>query len=206
MEWRSDRGDAELSVAEFAGRVARGGRVVKFRGQCRPMDPALLAQIQRAMAGMDKSQGLSFQDVLQLHLLGSSADEAAEAAAEQAEEDVARFRLEVALNAHLVKLTGQLGQRDRWPQPAVPTGLHAELRSYQQEGFAWLAFLRRFGLGAVLADDMGLGKTVQLIAYLPHLKELEEAAEADPAAGRVRQRDPPGGPSRLSLPPTVPGP
>ena len=33
---------------------------------------------------------------------------------------------------------------------------------------AWLDFLRRAGLGGVLADDMGLGKTVQLLALLAH--------------------------------------
>ncbi|MGN7764131.1 DEAD/DEAH box helicase [Paenibacillus sp. 22594] len=205
FDWRISIGDADLSEAEFAELVARGERLVKFRGQWIPLDPALLAQIQRAMAGMDKSQGLSFQDVLQLHLLGSSEDEAAEASAEQAEEEAARFRLEVELNAHLVQLIGQLGQREQWPQPAVPAGLHAELRSYQQEGYAWLAFLRRFGLGAVLADDMGLGKTVQLIAYLLHLKDQQEAAEADPAAGRLRQTDPPGWPALIICPTSVLG-
>ncbi|WP_379157807.1 DEAD/DEAH box helicase [Paenibacillus sp. sgz5001063] len=205
FDWRISIGDADLSEAEFAELVARGERLVKFRGQWIPLDPALLAQIQRAMAGMDKSQGLSFQDVLQLHLLGSSEDDAAEAAAEQAEEEAARFRLEVELNAHLVKLIGQLGQREQWPQPAVPAGLHAELRSYQHEGYAWLAFLRRFGLGAVLADDMGLGKTVQLIAYLLHLKDQQEAAEADPSAGRLRQTDPPGWPSLIICPTSVLG-
>ncbi|MHA6533108.1 DEAD/DEAH box helicase [Paenibacillus sp. BAC0078] len=206
FDWRISIGDADLSEAEFAELVARGERLVKFRGQWIPLDPALLAQIQRAMEGMDKSQGLSFQDVLQLHLLGSGGDDAAEeAAAEQAEEHAARVRLEVELNAHLVTLIGQLGQRDRWPQPAVPAGLHAELRSYQQEGFAWLAFLRRFGLGAVLADDMGLGKTVQLIAYLLHLKEQQAAAEANPAAGTLRQTDPPGWPSLIICPTSVLG-
>ncbi|MBW4084770.1 DEAD/DEAH box helicase [Paenibacillus sp. S150] len=206
FDWRISIGDADLSEAEFAGLVARGERLVKFRGQWIPLDPSLLAQIQRAMAGMDKSQGLSFQDVLQLHLLGSGGeDAAAEAEAEQAEEDAARFRLEVELNAHLVKLIGQLGQRDQWPQPPVPAGLHAELRSYQQEGYAWLAFLRRFGLGACLADDMGLGKTVQLIAYLLHLKELQAAAGADPDAGRMRQTDPPGWPSLIICPTSVLG-
>ncbi|WP_019914184.1 DEAD/DEAH box helicase [Paenibacillus sp. HW567] len=205
FDWRISIGDADLSEAEFAELVARGERLVKFRGQWIPLDPALLAQIQRAMQGMDKSQGLSFQDVLQLHLLGSGDDAAEEAAAEQAEENAARVRLEIELNAHLVTLIGQLGQRDRWPQPAVPAGLQAELRSYQQEGFAWLAFLRRFGLGAVLADDMGLGKTVQLIAYLLHLKEQQAAAEADPSAGRLRQTDPPGWPSLIICPTSVLG-
>src|SRR5690606_484774 len=40
------------------------------------------------------------------------------------------------------------------------------LRSYQVEGYRWLACLSELGLGACLADDMGLGKTVQLLALL----------------------------------------
>jgi len=55
--------------------------------------------------------------------------------------------------------------------PKPPAGLHAEMRPYQVRGFAWLLFLRRFGLGACLADDMGLGKTLQAIAYLQQLKD-----------------------------------
>ncbi len=51
-------------------------------------------------------------------------------------------------------------------QPVVPLGLQAELRSYQADGFAWMARLAHAGLGACLADDMGLGKTVQTLALL----------------------------------------
>ncbi|MEM8738705.1 MAG: DEAD/DEAH box helicase [Planctomycetota bacterium] len=40
------------------------------------------------------------------------------------------------------------------------------LRTYQREGLGWLAFLREFGMGGILADDMGLGKTVQVLAML----------------------------------------
>ncbi|MBI1902030.1 MAG: DEAD/DEAH box helicase [Planctomycetia bacterium] len=47
-----------------------------------------------------------------------------------------------------------------------PTGFVGTLRPYQARGYSWLAFLRRFGLGACLADDMGLGKTVQTLALL----------------------------------------
>lgn len=47
--------------------------------------------------------------------------------------------------------------------------LHAELRDYQYEGFAWMLRLARWGAGACLADDMGLGKTVQTIAVLLEL-------------------------------------
>ena len=48
----------------------------------------------------------------------------------------------------------------------LPMPVHAELREYQREGIAWLAFLRRCGLHGVLADDMGLGKTLQAIAII----------------------------------------
>ncbi|MDX8413782.1 MAG: DEAD/DEAH box helicase [Mariprofundales bacterium] len=50
--------------------------------------------------------------------------------------------------------------------PQLPSTLQAELRDYQQEGFAWLARLTHWGAGACLADDMGLGKTVQALALM----------------------------------------
>ncbi|PSK93084.1 DEAD/DEAH box helicase [Taibaiella chishuiensis] len=48
----------------------------------------------------------------------------------------------------------------------VSPQLQTNLRSYQQEGLNWLAFLDGLGFGACLADDMGLGKTIQIIAFL----------------------------------------
>ncbi|WP_223147529.1 DEAD/DEAH box helicase [Georgenia wutianyii] len=53
----------------------------------------------------------------------------------------------------------------------VPAGLRAELRSYQREGFEWLATLWDAGLGGILADDMGLGKTLQTLAVVQRAKE-----------------------------------
>lgn len=47
-----------------------------------------------------------------------------------------------------------------------PTGLHAELRRYQQEGLSWMQTLRELDAGGVLGDDMGLGKTLQTLAHL----------------------------------------
>src|SRR5271167_389774 len=49
---------------------------------------------------------------------------------------------------------------------AAPAHFQATLRPYQEHGLGWLQFLRRHGLGGVLADDMGLGKTVQTLAHL----------------------------------------
>ncbi|NBD24174.1 DEAD/DEAH box helicase [Paenibacillus glycinis] len=177
FDWRVSIGETELSEEEFKELVARGERLVQFRGQWVPLDPILLAQIRKAMAGVDPRKGLSFQDVLQLHLLSNKGvfvpnaarkDGEPEQADDEADADV---RVEVELNAHLTKLIEQLTQQTEWPSVDVPASLQAELRSYQRDGFSWLAFLRRFGLGACLADDMGLGKTIQFITYLLHVSE-----------------------------------
>jgi len=50
--------------------------------------------------------------------------------------------------------------------PELPSGLKAELRPYQVEGYNWLVNLYKNELGGILADDMGLGKTLQTIALL----------------------------------------
>lgn len=56
-----------------------------------------------------------------------------------------------------------------------PADLKAELRPYQQTGYAWLRFVARLGLGGCLADDMGLGKTVQVISLLLDLKSDKQS-------------------------------
>src|SRR5207248_731967 len=63
-------------------------------------------------------------------------------------------------------LLGQLEGRASFEELAPPDGFHGTLRPYQVRGYSWLAFLRRWGLGACLADDMGLGKTIQALALL----------------------------------------
>ena len=63
------------------------------------------------------------------------------------------------------------------PTPVEPpAGLTAELRPYQRDGLAWLAFLWRHRLGGILADDMGLGKTLQCLALVQHVVELDAGA------------------------------
>jgi SNF2 family DNA or RNA helicase len=49
------------------------------------------------------------------------------------------------------------------PRTELPSDLDAVLRPYQARGIDWLVFLRKTGLGALLADDMGLGKTLQAL-------------------------------------------
>jgi superfamily II DNA or RNA helicase len=60
----------------------------------------------------------------------------------------------------------------------LPATLNADLRPYQLEGYNWLSFLYRHGLGGVLADDMGLGKTVQALALMCAAKDHATAGGA----------------------------
>ncbi|NHN35277.1 DEAD/DEAH box helicase [Paenibacillus agricola] len=185
FDWRIALGDTELNEAEFAELLSRKDKLIRFRGEWVYLDPALLEQIRRLMESVDPQEGLSLQDVLQLHLLndlepGKPSEPGlatGKSTGEQTEETEARIKLEVELNSHLLELLRQMGQPSDLQELAVPEGLRAELRGYQREGFTWLSFLRKFGLGACLADDMGLGKTIQFITYLLH----HQAESASPA-------------------------
>ena len=87
----------------------------------------------------------------------------------------------------------------------LPATLNAELRPYQLEGFNWLSFLYRHGLGGVLADDMGLGKTVQALALICAAKDAARgtaaASDGGAAAGRrLPPRRPAARPRRRAVP------
>ncbi|KAL1974098.1 hypothetical protein VTN31DRAFT_5658 [Thermomyces dupontii] len=82
----------------------------------------------------------------------------------------------------------------------IPVAIKAELRSYQQEGVNWLAFLNRYQLHGILCDDMGLGKTLQAICIIAsdHHMRAEEFARTQ--APEVRKL-----PSLIVCPPTLSG-
>lgn len=60
----------------------------------------------------------------------------------------------------------------------IPETLNATLRDYQQDGYRWLRFLRRYDCGGILADDMGLGKSIQTITHLLRERELASTGSA----------------------------
>lgn len=62
----------------------------------------------------------------------------------------------------------QLQGESSFEELDVPEEFVGELRPYQHRGFSWLAFLKKWGLGACLADDMGLGKTIQALTLIQH--------------------------------------
>lgn len=74
-------------------------------------------------------------------------------------------------------------QQPALPQ-AVPNGLKAQLRPYQQKGFDWLVRLYEQNLGGCLADDMGLGKTLQTLTLLQFIYKGNLPEHTPEAANR----------------------
>ncbi len=72
----------------------------------------------------------------------------------------------VVARGWIADLLAQLEGRAAFDILPPPDGFQGTLRPYQVRGYSWLAFLRRWGLGACLADDMGLGKTIQTLALI----------------------------------------
>jgi len=64
--------------------------------------------------------------------------------------------------------------------PDLPSGVSANLRPYQLEGFHFLAYLSTNRFGGILADDMGLGKTLQTLAWILWLRD-QPSPDAKPA-------------------------
>ena len=77
------------------------------------------------------------------------------------------------------KEIAKIGDFDPEATVFVPEGIKAELRPYQQKGFAWLVHLYKNNFGGCLADDMGLGKTLQTITLLQYIAD-ENALQEKP--------------------------
>ena len=82
----------------------------------------------------------------------------------------------------------------------LPVAIKAELRSYQQEGVNWLAFLNHYHLHGILCDDMGLGKTLQTLCIVASDHHLRAEEFAKTKASDVRRL-----PSLIVCPPTLSG-
>ena len=136
-------------------------------------------------------------------------------AARELEEQPARRRPgrhhDLGLWAELAEIGLVDAQASQWVQAAralrdldglpevEPVGVDAELRPYQLDGFRWLAFLWRAGLGGILADDMGLGKTLQTLALVAHARE--RGRRAVPRRGADQRASAPGPTRRRTFTP-----
>jgi superfamily II DNA or RNA helicase len=154
FQWQLSIGDQVIDTAEFERLVALKQPLIQVRGEWVVLDPE---QARQALALLKKGGSMSLGEALRLGLSGTTAQLPAGVEFEGFDETGEIGRLLAEL--------GKAQQLETLPQPALFQGT---LRPYQLRGFSWLAFLRRYGLGACLADDMGLGKSPQTIALLLH--------------------------------------
>ncbi len=82
---------------------------------------------------------------------------------EQWKDDVGQFEADTVFDACIERFRAVESYH-----ASIPSTLTATLRSYQEDGFQWLARLAQWGAGACLADDMGLGKTLEALALILH--------------------------------------
>ncbi|WP_231640616.1 DEAD/DEAH box helicase [Nocardiopsis sp. NRRL B-16309] len=174
-------GGTELTREELDALVRLKSPLVRMRGEWVHVDPARL----RRAAEWALARGAGTVPVeeamrMLLHLGADASDTAGTTGPTGPSTTDALLGATPAVHAD-----GDLGAllqgraEEAFTPMAEPPGLTARLRPYQRRGAAWLRYLDRLGLGAVLADDMGLGKTVQLLALL-----ADERAEVGPDGQR----------------------
>ncbi|MFD1659625.1 SNF2-related protein [Streptomyces caeni] len=157
FSWQVSLNGERLTEAEI-DRLAEARRpLVRLRDRWVVADPKLLARLRRR-----QERALAPLDALQAVLTG------------EIERD--GERIEVSAAGAFGELVTRLHEPEKREPIAVPGGLTATLRNYQQRGLAWLADMTRLGFGGVLADDMGLGKTVTLLALHLHRQEQSDTA------------------------------
>lgn len=152
FDWEVALGEHTLSREELEELADMKSSLVHLRGEWVEVD---LDAIREVVDRLDRqeSETVTARDLMHMRL--------------GAESGPAGLPVEdVSASGTLGDLLGRLESGATVDPLAEPDGFEGTLRPYQKRGFAWLAFLKRWGLGACLADDMGLGKTVEALALL----------------------------------------
>jgi SNF2-related domain/Helicase conserved C-terminal domain len=142
------------------------------------------SRIQRLLAFREKGNGhlpaYLLPELANIHqeLTGAQREKLAGAkgARNSKAEDIAEVP---AVNEALDELKRKFEDFEGIAESPLPKDLQAELRHYQRQGVNWLQFLKKNGMGALLADDMGLGKTIQALCVL---KEKEHVLVVAPTS------------------------
>ncbi|MAG35312.1 MAG: ATP-dependent helicase [Dehalococcoidia bacterium] len=152
FDWEVALGDTQLSLQDLQALAGLKAPLVQVRGQWVQLSAE---EIQAALAFWQQ-RATGEGSVRELVRLGLGADGA-----------TGPLRFEgVSATGWIGELLAQLHGHDALETLTAPSGFSGTLRPYQERGYAWLAFLGRYGLGACLADDMGLGKTIQTLALI----------------------------------------
>ncbi len=164
VSWSVTLNGERLTGEELEQLLQAPAPLVCFRGQWLQVDVRHIRDALRVWQ-RDTAETRTARDIVRLAL--GTADR-------QHGMDVVQVRGDGWLETFL----GQLSGGQPFETLPIPEGFCGELRPYQIRGFSWLAFLRKWGLGACLADDMGLGKTIQTLAFFLHEKARGEKRPA----------------------------
>jgi SNF2 family DNA or RNA helicase len=170
-QWKLSLGETELTEAEFKALAKLKSPLVQIRGQWVTLDAE---QIEAAIKFWEKHQLEGEMSLLEAMKLGLGGETSAGGL------PIDGVESDDWLSDWLKKFpkgdaVEQAGKLEQLPQPK---GLDGQLRPYQLYGYSWLAFLRKWGMGACLADDMGLGKTIQTISLLLNEKGTKKKLPA----------------------------
>lgn len=147
FDWRVAVGDEMLTAGEFGRLVTKAGSLIRFKERYIYIDADGLARLNKTLTTPPKPKpGELLQAALSAEYQGAP----------------------VQLTDDLRQLMEQL---TRLETIALPQGLNATLRPYQERGFSWMYRNMKIGFGSIIADDMGLGKTLQVITLLLKMKE-----------------------------------
>ncbi len=161
IDWQVALGDEVLAMDELKALAELKAPLVNLRGQWVEVNPREIQSMLRQWQ-KKRPKRLTTRDLVHLSL-GSG------------ESPVGLPLAGIEASGWIGDLLDQLDGKVPFAVEPVPSGLHATLRPYQERGFSWLTFLRRWGLGACLADDMGLGKTIQTLTLLQQQRQAGEA-------------------------------
>lgn len=147
FDWQVAIGDEFITPEEFLRLTQRASGLIRFKQQYIYLSETDILRLKKALTDTLK---LSSTQLLQAALT-----ESYEGAP-------------IELTDEVRQLIKQLTEQQ---DIAVPQGITATLRPYQQRGYQWMYKNMRIGFGSIIADDMGLGKTLQVITLLQQIKD-----------------------------------
>ncbi len=152
FQWEIALGGKKISLRELQQLANMKSSLVKIRGQWVEINAEEIQQAIDYWLNQSNSK-TSIREVVQMALGQSSTP--------------SRFEFGgVTATGWIKELLDQLNGKTSF-ETIEPNGqFNGTLRPYQLNGYSWLSFLQRWGLGACLADDMGLGKTIQTLALI----------------------------------------
>ena len=146
-------GDTEVSLAELKKRITAEGYVKLSDGTMGKLPEEWYKKLQKLFEhGNVKGKKVQVSDKL-FNLVDELFEEI--------DDD--------GVGAFIQEKKKKLLEFDEIQRQALPEGINAQLRHYQEDGYHWMCFLDEFQWGGILADDMGLGKTLQVITFLQHV-------------------------------------